>query len=1008
MAFVGAIPKAGAFPLKVIKKDIPFNDCNYIDLVTNYNIYNIAMGKLLASILFLWTGYHSVVFSKESGLKQKVQFDLRGASLLKPSISYDQEISLDGKWLFKTDSANVGEKQQWFVNDKVIFPDALTVPGNWNTKNEYAGYSGKAWYKKSIHIPAQLKGKLIRLYFEGVSTDVKVWVNGQFVIANNLGYLEFEKDVSAFLKYGERNTIVVSADNSFKVGALWNWGGIRRPVKFLINNLVYIKQNHISSKVNLDKNTADIDFTLGIFNKETYPQRVNGNVLVYQKKKLIKTIPFNATLTAKSLQTVNLKTHLATGDVKLWNLDNPYLYTCKVILLKNNIPVDEQEDKFGLRKIELDNVKYQLKLNGEVIRPIGFNLVPDDRTNGDALPLWRIKEDIDLMKSLGAGMARMSHVPYPKELLDYLDEKGILIVEEIPVWGETNLVKKDNDITNAWLKRMINDHFNHPCIMGWSVGNEIGRNADVMDYVETGIKYSRPLDTTRMHVMISHTADREKDPLIFSDLGFINRYGLSGSYADKVHQLHPKSTLFFSEFGYNQLNEDLSADFEISALMKSISQKPYLIGASLWTFNDYRSDYTGTKEFSQNRPWGIVDVFRQKKNAFYSYRNANKPFANIILNDAVLSADDKQFTAKLLLKPHGVLDLPAYPLHNYRVVWKVLDNRNLITAAGSKALPVITPGDAAIDLLLTSKVIGIDPVMANISIVSPLNYTLYDTTVYFKKPQITKVIAAYSTFNPYNKAEDKNNLIKVLYEKNSSATSYKVRYAIDDGMERETPESTVNYINIPGLSQQQEVKLSLVSINNMGETITALSPIKVTGTVLRPFIQYTEPADGGFFIGFETLKADDGLTIQITDKAGNYTNAKEITANTKGVIRIEGLTNGRQYYYRMKRDQQNDNWSPEIAVVPDGGIKPIKPFIQGVILNNSEAIIFFAPVKKNIGYQLQYKLPFEKNWHTEIITSSQIDQYKFKVNGNPKTVKVKLAALNQYGQSDYAEYTSAK
>ncbi|MBD1362668.1 hypothetical protein IDJ77_02495 [Mucilaginibacter sp. ZT4R22] len=956
------------------------------------------MGKFLMSIFLLCAAYHTVVFSKETEYAQ----------IGKAAADINMEISLNGKWAFKTDPANEGEKQQWFASDNVKFPDALTVPGNWNTKNEYANYTGKAWYKKTIMIPAQLKGKLIRLYFEGVSTDVKVWVNGQFVIANNLGYLEFEKDVSALLKYGLSNTIVVSADNSFKVGALWNWGGIRRPVKLLVNNRVYIKQNHISPKVNLDKNTADIDFALGIYNKETSAQKVSGSVLIYQQKKLIKTIPFKATLGANNLDTLNLKTQLAAGEVKLWSLDDPLLYNCKVIISKNGIPVDEQEDRFGLRKIELDNVKHQLKLNGEVIRPIGFNLVPDDRTNGDALPLWRIKEDIDIMKSLGAGMARMSHVPYPKEMLDYLDEKGILIVEEIPVWGETDLVKKDNEITNAWLKRMINDHFNHPCIMGWSVGNEIGRNADVMDYVETAIKYSRPLDTTRMHVMISHTADREKDPLIFSDLGFINRYGVSGSYADKVHQLHPNSTLFFSEFGYNQLNEDLSADFPIRALMESISQKPYLIGASLWTFNDYRSDYTGTKEFSQNRPWGIVDVFRQKKNAFYSYRSANKPFADITLSNAVLSAGDKQFTAKLLLKPHGVLDIPAYPLHNYRVVWKVLDDEQRITGGGSKALPAIVPGDAAIDLLLSSQITGSGAVLANVSIVSPLNYTLYDTTVYLKKPQATKVTAAYSTINPYVKTGDQNYFIKVLFEKNKSASAYKLRYAVDNGAEMETPLSSLSYVNIPGLKQQQEVKLSLVSQNNAGETLTVLPPIKVSGSILRPFIQYTEPADGGFFAGFETLYKDKEITVQVTDKAGNYTHAKETVATIKGVIHTGGLTNGKQYYYRMKRDEQNDNWSPEVAVTPDGGMKPAKPFIQGVILNNNDAVIFFEPVKKSIGYQLQYKLPFESIWHTETITSSLIDQYQFKIKGNPKTIQVKLATLSQYGQSDYAEYSAIK
>ena len=962
------------------------------------------MGKILTSILLLWIGCQTIVFSKDRRLKQQVRISTQG---IDGSLTGADEISLNGKWFFKTDPANEGEKQQWFVGNNIRFSEVLTVPGNWNTKNEHAGYTGKAWYKKTIDIPARLKGKLIRLNFEGVSTDVKVWVNGKFLMANDLGYLSFEKDVSGLLKYGAKNTIIVSADNSFKIGALWNWGGIRRPVKLLINNSVYIKQNHISPKVDLVNKTADVNFAVSVFNKEASSKKIKGRLLIYQQRKLIASIPFHASVSANSLQVVNLKTKLSPQDVKLWSFDHPQLYVCKVILVNNNVTVDEHEDKFGLRKIELDNVKHQLKLNGEVIRPIGFNLVPDDRTNGNVLPLWRVKEDIDLMKSLGAVITRMSHVPYHKELLDYLDEKGILIIEEIPVWGETDLVKKDNATTNSWLKRMINDHFNHACIMGWSVGNEIGRNADVMDYVKSSIEYARPLDTTRMHVMVSHTADRERDPLQFSDLGFINWYGLSGSYADKVHRFHPKSTLFFSEFGYNQFNEDLSADFPIKALMESISQKSYLIGASLWTFNDYRSDYTGTKEFSQNRPWGIVDVFRQKKNAFYSFRKATMPFADITLRDASLQSGDKQFTAKLLLKPHGILDIPAYPLHQHRVVWKVLDDQNLISAAGSRELPEIVPGDAAIDLSLTGKITGRNPVLATISIVSPLNYMLYDTTVYFRKPQVAKVIAAYSALDPLSKmADQKNCLIKVLYEKNSSATSYKLRYVVDNGAEKESPASTTNYITIPGLTRQQLVKLSLVSMNNMGETLTNLSPIEVTGAVLRPFIQYTEPADGGFFIGFATLKDDDKLIVQITDRIGNYTNAKEITASTKGVIHVDGLVNGKQYYYRMKRGAQNDNWSPEVAVVPDGGIKPAKPVIQGVILNNSDAIICFRPVKKSIGYRLQYKLPFEKDWHTELITASQIEQYQFKIKGNPKKLQIKLASLNQYGHSDDAEYTA--
>src|SRR5690606_11419068 len=129
----------------------------------------------------------------------------------------------------------------------------------------------------------------------------------------------------------------------------------------------------------------------------------------------------------------------------------------------------------------------QLILNGEMIRPVGFNLVADDRTTGSTLPAWRFKEDVDIMKSAGANMARLSHQPLPKEFLDYLDEKGVMVFEEVALWGKDAMVGPNHAIPKEWLSRMIRVKYNHPSVIGWSVGNEIGRlddNPMVMEYVE--------------------------------------------------------------------------------------------------------------------------------------------------------------------------------------------------------------------------------------------------------------------------------------------------------------------------------------------------------------------------------------------------------------------------------------------------------------------------------------------------------------------------------------------
>jgi beta-galactosidase len=259
-------------------------------------------------------------------------------------------------------------------------------------------------------------------------------------------------------------------------------------------------------------------------------------------------LPFMAGLQPHTVEDVYVTTTLKNENVHLWHFDDPYLYNCTVSLKNGNEVLHEKKERFGLRKIEVDNKNYSFKLNGEAIRPMGFNLVPDDRTTGNTLPLWRIKEDIDMMRAAGANMARLAHFPFPKEMLDYLDERGMMIIEEVPVWGYDTLVNKNNPAPKEWLKRLIADHYNHPSIIGWSVGNEIGNVPGVMEYVDNAIQLVRSLDSTRLATVVSHTADNGvKDIIQYSDIGLVNKYGQGiGMLADKMHNFHPEKLLFYS------------------------------------------------------------------------------------------------------------------------------------------------------------------------------------------------------------------------------------------------------------------------------------------------------------------------------------------------------------------------------------------------------------------------------------------------------------------------------
>jgi hypothetical protein len=155
--------------------------------------------------------------------------------------------SLNGPWQFTTDPALVGRDSGW---------GPITVPGNWDTLPAYASYSGKGWYRRSFDVPADWKGKQVRLRFEAVNQQADVTLNGQALGSHLGGYTPFEFDVTSLVKYGETNTVTVCADNTHHRGAWWPWGGISRSVELIANNDARIVWQHIRSEPDLAAGTA--------------------------------------------------------------------------------------------------------------------------------------------------------------------------------------------------------------------------------------------------------------------------------------------------------------------------------------------------------------------------------------------------------------------------------------------------------------------------------------------------------------------------------------------------------------------------------------------------------------------------------------------------------------------------------------------------------------------------------------------------------------------------------
>ncbi|SIQ97931.1 beta-galactosidase [Maribacter ulvicola] len=943
--------------------------------------------------------------NKSSILKMKIPIFILIIYLVLTTLVTAQEInsiSLNGDWQFKTDIYNQGVDDHWYkqLHDSSSWEN-IKVPGNWDLKNEHADYAGKAWYKKRFNIPANVNGKVLRLQFESVYNDAIVWINGKLVGENHLGFLSFEFDVSQHVRYGEENEITVLVDNTFKRGAIWNWGGIRRPVSIKVSNKIYIDYQHVTALPDLERGVAEIKIKVAVVNKDVKKRVAVLNSSIYFNDKIIAKSAVNQhKLIIEAGKTVykTISYKIPKKLVKLWHFNQPNLYTHKSIITDIETPsnLDQRIDQFGIRDITVEGL--QFKLNGEAIRPVGFNLVAEDRTTGNTLPLWRIKEDIDLMKSLGANMARLSHAPLPKQLLDYLDEKGIMTFEEVSLWGKDPMVDPDHSVPKEWLSKMIQEKFNHPSIIGWSVGNEIGggRNPKIRDYVKTAILQAKKADPNRLALYVSDSApDDENDAVEFSDMIMLNSYSNWGNRVDKTNKLHPNKPIFMSELGKELTSEDLNEGvIDITTILDELRNKPHTIGVSLWTFNDYRSFWQASPTWStppsQNRSWGIVDVFRQKKKAFGLFQKEYAPFTIAPLQHSkstLTPGEDIVTTFKL--RPRGINDFPSYQMQGYKLVWYVIDNKGKIVSGNFLTLPKMNPGDTEFIKDLKWKIPKNDGQYLKIKVIDPQNYTLFSSTVFTAKPPIPNIKEIHTG----------DGKTRIIFEKSPFITSVKANYGTKT-LTKETIPTINDYIDIPRVGWGVSYKVQLTAINNFGESSTDIITLQPDKDELPPIIRNTAPSNNSFFVGYSVDKSDYLFDVKYGTKPNQYD--KMITFKNVGVSQIPHLENGKIYYYRMRRRVQwgfTSEWSHEIKVIPDGGLLPKPPIVKGILREGDKALITIEPVYKAIGYHLSVR-EVNSNINRDIYFSSAQTETLLVENLNrKKKYHYSITSINSNGNS---------
>ena len=420
-----------------------------------------------------------------------------------------------------------------------------------------------------------------------------------------------------------------------------------------------------------------------------------------------------------------------------------------------------------------------------------------------------------------------------------------------------------------------------------------------MEYVEGAIKQAKKLDPNRFAIYVTHTAQNQKnDAAVHCDLILLNSYGGWGKAAQKAYNNY-KKPVFMSEFGHNLNHEDPNKGvIDITKMMDNMRNREYLIGASLWTFNDYRSFwYAGSAAWNtpvtQNRPWGIVNIYRHKKRSWGDFRKHYSPLNNLKTNGEKVLNDELSELA-ITITPRSKMDIPAYKLENYKLEISQLSKSGKVLKKETKPLPLILPG--ADKFVIKHKVEKAGKMAAiKVDLVDPLGYNVFSSLKVKSAPATPKIKAVYAS----------QSAIRVEFSKVALADGYYLRY-IANGKEFYSDTTINNFIIVKKSKKNKKFKsvdFQVFAFNDKGVGEgSSLQKASFNSDELPPYVWETKAGNKCFYVGYNTKPNDYYYEVEYGSEPGKYTN--RIIAQTKSSCRVPVSENGRIWYFRIRVKKQ--------------------------------------------------------------------------------------------------------
>lgn len=523
----------------------------------------------------------------------------------------------------------------------------VELPHDWLINDTSKLYeTGEGWYRRSLPCSAeQLSGRVL-LNFDGVYMNSTLFVNGKEAGSWTYGYSAFEHDITDFLHEGE-NELLLRVSHQSPNTRWYSGAGIFRDVMLKLRPAAYIGTNGVyihsapqpeggwTTEVETDVvgEASDIRMLLEVFDPAGASMGGYGLEAHFDGGHEKFTASFNST------------------DPELWSVDDPMLYTLKISLYSGSELLDCVNETFGYRTAEFDPDRGFL-LNGEPVKLHGVCMHHDLGALGSALNEAALARQLRIMKEMGVNAIRTSHNMPARQLVQLCDEMGLLVDSEAFDMWEKPKTEFDNhrfftehaerDV-RSWIER----DRNHPCIIMWSIGNEINDTIDPhgLDITKRLYEYVLKYDpkgnaapTIGSNYMGNENAQK------CSDVVKLAGYNYSEYLYDEHHAKYPDWVIYGSETasavrsrGIYRFPAELplltGEDCQCSSLDNSVvgwgssamkswrldRDCPFCCGQFIWTGFDYIGEPTPYN--TKNSYFGIVDTAGFPKDIYYFYQS---------------------------------------------------------------------------------------------------------------------------------------------------------------------------------------------------------------------------------------------------------------------------------------------------------------------------------------------------------------------------------------------------